>query len=39
MALFCGHQKDGIAKAMDRASESLKSGKALNAFKKLMENS
>src|SRR6187549_2149841 len=39
MALFCGHQKDGIAKAMERASESLKSGKALNAFKKLMENS
>ncbi len=39
MALFCGHQKEGIAKAMERASESLKSGKALNAFKKLMENS
>jgi len=37
MALFCGHQKDGIAKAMERASESLKSGKALQAFKKLME--
>ena len=38
MALFCGHQSEGIPKAMERASESLKSGKALLAFKKLMEN-
>jgi anthranilate phosphoribosyltransferase len=37
MALFCGHQSEGIEKAMERASESLKSGKALLAFKKLME--
>ncbi len=39
MALFCGHQSKGIAKAIDKASESLKTGKALQAFKKLMENS
>lgn len=37
MALYAGSQKEGIPAAMHRAKESLQSGKALKAFKKLME--
>src|SRR5687768_4766134 len=36
MSLYCGHQKEGIPKAMERAKEALESGKALEAFKKLI---
>lgn len=36
MALFAGHQSEGLPKAFTRAEEALKSGKALNAFKKLI---
>ena len=36
MALFCGDQKNGIQSALANAKESLESGKALNAFKKLL---
>lgn len=38
MALFCGDQKNGIAAGLARAKESLESGKALAAFKKLLNN-
>jgi anthranilate phosphoribosyltransferase len=37
MALFTGHQQEGIAVACAKAKEALESGKALNAFKKLIE--
>ena len=37
MSLYAGHQDQGIAKAMDRAREALVSGKALEAFKKLLK--
>jgi anthranilate phosphoribosyltransferase len=36
MALFTGHQSEGIETAIARAKESLLSGKALEAFKKLI---
>lgn len=36
MALFCANQQAGIMNAMNRAKESLESGKALTAFKKLL---
>ena len=36
MALFCADQKAGIPNAVDRATESLQSGSALNTFKKLL---
>ena len=36
MAIFAGHQSEGIKKAVDRAREALESGKALTAFKKLL---
>lgn len=36
MALFAGHQDQGISKAMERATEALESGKAFEAFKKLI---
>jgi len=36
MALFCGDQKNGIQSALAKAKESLESGKALSAFKKLL---
>ena len=36
MALFAGHQSDGIERALARAKESLESGKALESFKKLL---
>ncbi|MEM9391801.1 MAG: anthranilate phosphoribosyltransferase [Bacteroidota bacterium] len=38
MALYCANQKEGKIDAMARAKESLKSGKALEAFKKLVNN-
>lgn len=38
MALFAGHQQDGLASAMQRAREALESGKALQAFKRLLES-
>jgi anthranilate phosphoribosyltransferase len=37
MALYAGQQKDGIQAAMQKSREALESGKALKAFKKLME--
>ena len=37
MALYTANQKEGIPAAMQKAKESLTSGKALKAFKKLME--
>ncbi|MBL0743502.1 anthranilate phosphoribosyltransferase [Chryseolinea lacunae] len=37
MALFTGHQNEGLPRAVERATEALRSGKALQAFKKLME--
>lgn len=36
MALFAGNQKDGLQNSMLKAKEALLSGKALNAFKKLL---
>jgi len=36
MALFCGDQKNGIQPALAKAKESLVSGNALKAFKKLL---
>lgn len=36
MALFCGDQKNGIQSGLIKAKESLESGKALTAFKKLL---
>jgi anthranilate phosphoribosyltransferase len=39
MALFAANQKDGISKAVERAKESLISGKAYQAFKNLIGNS
>jgi anthranilate phosphoribosyltransferase len=37
MALYAGHQKEGLVAAFAKAKESLESGKALNAFKKLVQ--
>ncbi|HNU41853.1 MAG TPA: anthranilate phosphoribosyltransferase, partial [Cyclobacteriaceae bacterium] len=37
MALYCADEKGGLANAVYRATEALQSGKALQAFKKLME--
>jgi len=36
MALYAGHQKEGIITAIEKARESLTSGKALTTFKKLL---
>jgi len=36
MALYTGHQKEGLPRAVERATEALKSGKALQSFKNLM---
>lgn len=36
MALFAGHQGDGLERALAKAKESLESGKALQSFKKLL---
>src|SRR5688572_16583792 len=38
MALFAAEQDQGLSSAISNASEALASGKALRAFKKLMEN-
>jgi anthranilate phosphoribosyltransferase len=38
MALYAGNQKTGIRAAVDRAKEALISGKAYQAFKKLIES-
>lgn len=37
MALYCVDRKAGLKTAVDKATESLKSGKALTAFKNLMQ--
>ncbi len=37
MALFCGNQNQGIHSALAKATEALESGKALTAFKKLLD--
>jgi anthranilate phosphoribosyltransferase len=37
MALFCGHQKEGLASALAKARHALESGAALVCFKKLAE--
>jgi anthranilate phosphoribosyltransferase len=36
MALFTGHQQEGLQSAMTKAKQSLESGKALQAFKKML---
>lgn len=36
MALFCADQQAGLMAAVNKATEALKSGKALDSFKKLM---
>lgn len=36
MALYAGHQKEGVKSAVDKAREALASGKALSTFKKLI---
>lgn len=38
MALFVGHQQEGLLNAMSKAREALESGRALAAFKKLLNN-
>jgi anthranilate phosphoribosyltransferase len=38
MSLYAGHQDQGIQRAMERAKEALDSGKAREAFKKLLES-
>ncbi len=37
MALYASDQKGGITSAVQKAKEALASGKALKAFRKLME--
>jgi anthranilate phosphoribosyltransferase len=37
MALFCGHQKEGLPAAFAKAKEALESGKALACFKSLIQ--
>jgi len=37
MALYAGSQKEGLTAALGKAKESLESGKALTAFKKLLQ--
>jgi anthranilate phosphoribosyltransferase len=37
MALYAGHQSKGVSSAVGRATEALKSGRALLTFKKLLE--
>jgi anthranilate phosphoribosyltransferase len=37
MALYAGHQSEGVSSAIGRATEALKSGRALLTFKKLLE--
>ena len=38
MAIYCGHQQDGLANALSKAREALESGKALAGFKKLLNH-
>ena len=38
LALFCCNQKAGINTALEHATDSLQSGKALDAFKKLINS-
>lgn len=38
MALFCGHQKEGLASALAKARQALESRAALGCFKKLLES-
>ncbi len=38
MALFCGHQKEGLVSALAKASQALESRAALVCFKKLLES-
>jgi anthranilate phosphoribosyltransferase len=38
MALYCGHQKEGMPAAFAKAKEALESGKALGCFKKLIKS-
>lgn len=38
MALYCGHQQQGIETAMEKAKQALLSGKALTTFRKLIDN-
>jgi anthranilate phosphoribosyltransferase len=38
MALFAGHQSEGLPAAIENAKEALVSGKALKAFKNLLNN-
>jgi anthranilate phosphoribosyltransferase len=37
LALYAGHQNEGLPKALSRAKEALESGKALEAFRKLID--
>jgi len=37
MALFTGHQQEGLSVAVLKAKEALESGRALQAFKKLLQ--
>jgi anthranilate phosphoribosyltransferase len=37
LALYAGHQAEGLQQAISRAKEALESGKALQAFKKLID--
>ncbi len=36
MALYCADQKSGLSNGLMKAREALESGKALNAFKRLI---
>lgn len=36
IALYAGHQNEGMGKAIERASDALRSGRALSTFKKLL---
>lgn len=38
LALYVGHQQDGLTAALAKAKDSLESGKALTCFKKLINN-
>ena len=37
LALYCMDESKGLPRSLERASESLESGEALKAFKKLVE--
>lgn len=38
MAIYCGHQQEGLPSALSKAREVLESGKALASFKKLLNH-